>query len=60
MAACHIRMCPYTTSPGPTKVTSGLIVVRLITDVRVTFGVYWSPLFIQDSLGVYIYGELPR
>ena len=30
MAACHVRVYFFTTPPGPTKVTSGQIVMRLI------------------------------
>ena len=32
IAACHVRMYSYAIPPGPTKVTSGPIVMRLIPD----------------------------
>ena len=35
IAACHVRVYPYATPPGPTKVTSGPIAMRLIPNETV-------------------------
>ena len=35
IAACHVRMYPYTIPPGPTKVTSGPIAMRRLTPLPI-------------------------
>ena len=41
---CHVRMYPYTTPAGPTKVTSGPIAMRLISGETVNPFTYISTI----------------
>ena len=52
IAACHVRMYPYATPPGSTKVTSGPIVMRLIPDEMV------NPLtYITTICAMWVYSK---
>ena len=65
IAACHVRMYPYASPPGPTKVTSGPIAMRLIPDETVNPLTYitticamcvYSKALTLPGLGTTLYG----